>query len=192
MLIMNKDKEELIKKVQDVFDKRVAEINARREYRMRNYYECVDDYSFGGICDKADNELEDIYRIERDILIEQINNDGHYYHKSSFYRLRNTNNGNVANGAFCGQYGLFFAIDGKYISLPKKVATLAKKGYILECIERTYKCVFKKISDKGNVINAQMECVDEKCTIVTQETMPEYVGRLPYYDWQYEEFFNNK
>jgi hypothetical protein len=172
------------------YEKVVASIEKRREYRMKNYLDCIDDYSWGGLCDQADNLLEDRYRTARDIRIEQVQNDGYYYRTSTFYRLRD-DNGNVADGATYGQYGEYFRINGKFVGVPKKVSTLTKKGYALEKVTRTYKCTFKDISKHGNILNKSMECVEETITEVTQDNMPECIGELNYIDFQYNEYFNH-
>lgn len=180
------NKEERIAAINARYDEAVAEINKRREYRMNNYYNCVDDYSWGGICDKADNELQDRLRTERDIEIEQVKNDGYYLRHSEFYRLVD-DNGNEALGTSYGRYGHYFAIGGKFVSVPKRVATLEKKGYRLERVTRQYRCVFKKFSNKGNVVNKEMSIVSE--TIEKVETMPEHIGSLSFLDWHYENDF---
>ncbi len=177
-----------IRSINESFESKVRSIDERRQYRMENYYNCVDDYSFGGICDKADNELEDRCRVERGILIEQVQNGGYYVRTSSFYRLRD-NEGHTADGASNGQYGSYFDINGKRVGVPKKVATLEKKGYTLELVTRKYKCVFKGFSSHGNVLNKEMKCIEESVTHVTQETMPEYIGRMSYIDYQYSAYF---
>jgi hypothetical protein len=172
------------------YERVLAAINERREYRMKNYYDCIDDYSWGGMCDKADDLLQERCRAERDILIEQAQNDGCYYRTSMFYRLKD-DNGNVADGATYGQYGEYFRINGKFVGVPKKVSTLTRKGYTLELVTRKYKCTFKSISKHGNIINKSMECVDENIVEVTQDNMPECIGELNYIDYQYNEYFNN-
>ena len=177
-----------IRGINESFDSKMKSINERREYRMENYYNCVDDYSFGGLYDKADNELEDKYRIERDILIEQVENGGYYERTSSFYRLRDSE-GNTADGASDGQYGSYFYINEKFVGVPKKVATLEKKGYTLELVTRKYKCIFKGFSKHGHIMNKDMELVEEIVAQVTQETMPEYIGRMSYIDYQYQTYF---
>lgn len=189
MKTLTSEQQKQIQNINATFESRRAAIDERRNYRMENYYNCVDDYSFGGICDQADNQQEDRYRTERDILIEQVENNGYYYRDSSFYRLRD-DNGNVANGANDGQYGPYFAINGKFIGVPKKVSTLIKKGYTLELVTRKYKCIYKGFSSKGNLMNRSMECVEETISEVTQESMPDYIGSLRYIDFQFEEYFS--
>lgn len=182
-------KEKQIQAIKDAFEKAMAEINERREYRMRNYYDCIDDYSFGGICDKADNELEDMLRVQRDIKIEQVENNGSYFRTSMFYRLRD-NEGNVALGAKSGKWGEFFVINDKCVSVPKRLATLTRKGYRLEQVIRTYMCAFKNIMN-GHIVNKSMALIEEKVVDVTQDSMPDYIGGLPYIDWQYESYFKD-
>jgi len=182
-------KEKQIQAIKDAFERAMAEINERREYRMRNYYDCIDDYSFGGICDKADNELEDMLRMQRDIKIEQVENDGFYFRTSMFYRLCD-NDGNAALGTKHGQWGEFFVINDKCVSVPKRLATLTKKGYKLEQVIRTYKCELKSIRN-GHAINKSMTVIEEKVIDITQDSMPDYIGGLPYIDWQYESYFKN-
>lgn len=181
-----KTKEEQIKAVNESFEKCLKEIQERLEYRMKNYYDCVDDYSYGGICDKADDELEDKLRIKRDIIIEQIENDGKVVRKSSFYRL--VSKTDMCDGARSGRYGEYFTIDGKFVGVPKKLDTLIKKGYKLYKVSRTYECTLKEVSEHG-VKWRTMELVDE--VIKEEKTMPQYVGVFPYIDYQYDAYFNN-
>lgn len=177
------EKELKIQEINHTFEQRQKEINERREYRMKNYYDCIDDYSWGGICDQADNELEDKYRMERDILIEQVNGNGKVKRTSSFYRL--VSNSDFCDGASEGQYGQYFKIDGCFIGVPKKLATLKKKGFSLIFIERTYECSFKTINKYG-VVWKDIVLLNEKKTEVQDNTMPEWIGRKPYIDYQFD------
>lgn len=172
-----------INEINAVFENAVKAINERREYRMENYYNCVDDYSWGGLCDKADNELEDRLRIARDKQIEEVINGGYHVETVTMYRLKD-GNGNSTIGAKYGQWGEFFTINGKFVGVPKRVATLEKKGYILEKITRTFHCVFKGWSDKGYELYKSIDLVDECVERVT--TMPNYIGRQPWIDYLFE------
>lgn len=176
-----------IQSILDSFENGMKAIRERREYRMKNYYDCVDDYSFGGICDQADNQLQNELEITRNIRIQEVLNGGFYIRKSEFYRLSDEN-GNSTTGTHSGRYGDFFVINDKCVSVPKKVATLEKKGYTLEKIERTYKCTYKGFSNKGNVMCQTMEIASETITKVTE--MPDYIGNLSYIDWQYDAYFS--
>lgn len=181
-------KEEKIKAIKMAFEKSLCEINKRREYRMKNYYDCIDDYSWGGLCDKADDELEDNLRIKRDIMIEQVENDGKIVRNSSFYRLV-SNSGDVCDGARGGRYGEYFSIDDKFVGVPKKLCTLTKKGYRLYRVSRMYECTLKDVVHYG-VRWRSMKLVNE--TIVEENAVPEYIGELPYIDYQFDTYFNNQ
>lgn len=178
-------KQEQIQVIKEQFDKAVEAINERREYRMKNYYDCIDDYSWGGPCDKADDIEEDRLRLKRDILIEQVNGDGAYIRTSSFYRIKDEE-GNTATARY-GKYGAYFPINDKFVGVPKNIKTLERKGYILEMVQRTYKCVFGHISKNGHLINKSMEMVSEK--VVKVETMPDYISEKPFIDYQYDNNF---
>ena len=180
-------KEEQVERINNLFSAKIEEIQKRRNYRMENYYNCVDDYSFGGLCDKADNELENRLRLERDIMIEQVMNGGKVIRESSFYRL--ISDTDKCDGAQCGRYGEFFTIDGKFIGVPKKMSTLTKKGYKLFHIARTYECTLKEVNEYG----AQWQSMKIANEIITEvQYAPEFIGRLSYIDYQYETYFNQK
>lgn len=182
-----KTKEEKINEIKESFERNMEEIRKRREYRMKNYYDCVDDYSFGGICDKADDELANKLYIKRDVMIEQVENDGKVIRNSSFFRLA-SNDGAFCDGARWGQYGAYFEISGKFVGVPKKLNTLTKKGYKLYKVSRTYECTFKDVGSHG-IRWSTMKLVNE---IVNEENnMPEYIGELPYIDYQFNVYFNN-
>ncbi len=182
-----KTKEERINEINESFERSMNEIRKRREYRMKNYYDCVDDYSFGGLCDKADDELQNKLCIERDIMIEQVKNDGKVLRNSSFYRLV-SNTGDTCDGARFGRYGWYFIIDEKFIGVPKKLSTLAKKGYKLCKVSRTYECTLKEVGSYGTRWRT-MKLVNE--TIEEENAIPECVGELPYIDYQYDMYFND-
>lgn len=183
-----KTKEERIKEIKEAYQKKFADIDERRQYRMKNYYDGVDDYSFGGLCDKADNELEDKLRTERDILIEQVENDDKVIRTSFFHRLV-SNTGEVCDGARYGQYGAYFTIDGRFVGVPKKLCTLTKKGYKLYKVKRTYECTLKEVCKYGARWR-RMKLVNE--TMTEENEIPDSVGELHYIDYQYNEYFNHK
>lgn len=177
---------ERINTIKANFEKSVASINERRAYRMQNYYDCVDDYSWGGLCDKADDEQENRLCIMRDILIEEAINGGYHVETLTYYQLKD-NEGNLCVGARNGQWGQYFVINEKYVGVPKRVATLEKKGYILEKVTRTFHCVFKRFSNKENyILYKSIDLVDEKVERVTQDTMPTYIGEEPWVNYLYE------
>ena len=108
----------------------IANLNKQEDQRMENYYNCVDDYSWGGLCTQANIQAR--HRAERDLneRIEEI--------------VRDIASGEVAAcGTREGQYGRYFhtyeAFGDKFISCAKKVSTYEKKGfrpYIQEVTEK--------------------------------------------------------
>ena len=179
-----------IEKINQAFQKTCEAIDERRAYRMKNYYDCIDDYSWGGPCDKADNDAENRARITRDIRIQEVIGNGRHTLHSTFYQLVDEK-GNKARGANYGRYGFYFAFADKCVGVPKRVQTLTKKGYRLELVERTFSCVFKGFSRNGYLLYSDMQLLDEKTTVVENE-MPEYIAEFPFADVQYEENFANK
>lgn len=188
--IMTTEQKKQIADINAWFDGCKAVVDERRNYRMENYYNCIDDYSWGGLCDKADNEYMDRLRVERDIKIEQVKNGGCYYRTSDIYRLVD-GDGNQSDGCGCGEYGYYWRMNGRFVGLPKRIATLAKKGFRLERVEREFRCVIKCVTDKGNIRNQSVELMSETITEVTQDTMPSHLCE-DFLNWEYENFFINK
>lgn len=57
---LTKEQQDKINAINKWFDNAVAELDRGRQARMENYYNCLDDYSWVGICDKAANQQEDL------------------------------------------------------------------------------------------------------------------------------------
>jgi hypothetical protein len=137
------------------------------DYRWKNYYDCVDDYSVCGIMDKAEHAMETRLLRENAILIEQLLRGGYFIHKTTCLQLREIETGSVFAGANLGRYGYYFTTkEGKFVSLSKKISTFNKKGYQPEVRTRLYKCVFSHISDKGNTVCKNIELIDENIEVI--------------------------
>jgi hypothetical protein len=153
---INKSYEEMKKRHQEAND-----------YRWKNYYDCVDDYSVCGIMDKAEHAMETRLLRENAILIEQLLRGGYFIHKTTCLQLREIETGSVFAGANLGRYGYYFTTkEGKFVSLSKKISTFNKKGYQPEVRTRLYKCVFSHISDKGNTVCKNIELIDENIEVI--------------------------
>lgn len=187
---LTKEQQDKINAINKWFDNAVAELDRGRKARMENYYNCIDDYSWGGICDKAANQQEDMWREQKRLQIEEVMNGGYFVVETETYRIVDAE-GNCSTRCGCGEYGYFFSINGKFVGLPKRLATLTKKGYTLEKVERTYHCTFKDITFEGRVHCKSMELVSEVVTPITQETMPTWLPSYDYYDYQYDSYFFN-
>ena len=148
-----------INKSYEDMKKRHQEAN---DYRWKNYYDCIDDYSVCGIMDKAEQTMEERLLRENAILIEQLLRGGYFVHKTSCLQLREIETGNTYPGVNSGKFGYYFTVGkGKFVSLSKKISTFIKKGYKPEIRTRRYKCVFSHISDKGNTVCKKIELLDE-------------------------------
>lgn len=183
------NKEERIKQINDAYEATMREINERRDYRMRNYLDCVDDYSWGGRCDTADSRLENRAKIQRDCLLEQVENDGYFVRMASEYILLNQDGKVVSENLFWGQYGLCFRTnDNNYVGVPKRMATLTKKGYMVVRVDRTFKCVFGGWTDNGNMRYENIELISE------ERVMDELPTSVPdnYLIWSWRVLLNNK
>lgn len=152
---------------------KIAQIKASRDaatkchrdamaQRMENYYNCLDDYSFGGICDKASSEA--ISREERRaaMLIEQVENDGFIEQETESLCLFDLDGAFITDNVISTKYGLAFLFDGTFVSVAKRQATYNKKGFEAKTRLRKYKAVFTgKFSQKGNPIFSEVELVSE-------------------------------
>lgn len=182
------NKKEQIKQINDAYKAQIAEINARRDYRMQNYLDCIDDYSVGGVCDVVDSRAAHRAEVTRDILVEQVKNGGYFMRESSEFVLLDQENNVASNNLFRGQYGLcFLTNDNRYVGVPKRSATLEKKGYKIARVDRTFKCVYGGWSDKGNLLYKSIELVSEK---MVECEMPSVVPDN-YLVWSWRKQLNN-
>lgn len=118
--------------VKDAHDKTIKQLQEDEDRRAEHYYDCLDEYSYGGPCSvanglamrRADKVLED--------RIEEIVRGGFLIRERRVNILRDIESGNiVATGTHEGTYGRYFRTeDGKFVGCAKKVDTYSKKGYI--------------------------------------------------------------
>ena len=99
--------------------------------RIQRYYDCQDDYSWGGICTKVNMmERDRAWRLLQE-RIEEIVRGGFIIRSRRVNILRDLSTGDlVATGTHEGQYGRYFRTDdGRFVSCTKKVSTYQKKGF---------------------------------------------------------------
>lgn len=163
---LTEEQERRIREIESRYKMQLAAINERRDYRMRNYYDCADDYSYGGLCDKVDDDMERRIETERDIRIEQIK-EGVIRRDVSHWELCDLGGNIVSGHPFTGRFGNCFLVDGKYVSIPKKMSTLERKGY--KMVKRTvsFELEFGGFLSNGFVkwssIRRGCETVEESC-----------------------------
>lgn len=123
---------ERIHGVVDSCDQKLKKIQEDEEYMMRNYYDCIDDYSWGGLGSKVNARAERIAKEVKEVLIEEIVRGGYIIRERRVNALLDKETGEkVAEGTHQGKYGRFFVTkDEKFVSCAKQVKTYEKKGYI--------------------------------------------------------------
>lgn len=136
----------------------LAEIKERRQWRMDAYYNCQDDYAFGGEGDRRDNERERMARIKADLLVEMLEN-GFITKQLSVSVLKNSQGEIVADRLVKTKFGqAWITVDNKFVSIPSKIATLNKKGYYPVTLVYEYKARFHgNISKRGEFIYEDIE-----------------------------------
>lgn len=156
-----KTTEERIRMVDAWYKGEMESIYKSRGQRAENYYNCIDDYSYGGLCDMADREVSRELSIEKDLKIEEIKNGGYHVENTYNHILKNLDGEIVSTTLVNTRYGKAFRIgDNKWVSVPVKHSTLIKKGYKLYEVESVYHLKFGGFSKKGNVIYDKINRVD--------------------------------
>lgn len=168
------------------YDKTMAEIEKRHEQRAENYYNCMDDYSFGSSYHaSADSSREIQARMLRDYSLEMLEN-GYCTIKSECSVLFDRDGKLCAEGTFYGKFGACFRLfDGGFVSVPKKIETIKSKGYVMYMREKVYKANFTgKFSQKGNAIFDQITLVNETLTESIESCPTDFI------DWLYNQQIN--
>jgi hypothetical protein len=111
------------------------------DYRMQNYFNCVDDYSWGGICDKAAAEHRSTLQHAQSELKEQAENGKPFVREFTVEVLADYHTGEIVSERLVkGRYGYCWIIkDGeqaKFVGTAKKQATYHNKGY--KVMQRAY------------------------------------------------------
>jgi hypothetical protein len=162
--------EEQIKSLFASFDGADERQRKNEEYRMENYFNCVDDYSWGGLCDKAQNEARGYRNSARYQLQEQLEN-GVFIREFEVNVLTDLDGNVVSDRLVNGKFGDCFMIkngenDVKFVGIAKKQSTYEKKGYKVMTkvykVEYFYTCKF--VDFKGLIIKSRLlgeELVDK-------------------------------
>jgi hypothetical protein len=159
------------------------EENTRR--RMENYFNCVDDYSWGGLCDQASADERRREENLVNLLANQVDNNGVAIKEFVRFGIKNGKGEVVDFEAKDGKYGKFFVDGDTFVGVAKKLSTYQKKGYELVKIKFTVKSVVEnKISKKGNPIQEVVECTAEVLPIEGNSIKDEVVySGIPYPLW---------
>lgn len=131
----------LSEQIQAQIDAVKIEHNKNSDYRMQNYYNCVDDYSWGGICDQSQDQQ--MMRLEGMLynILEQEENGGFCKEIAYSYELQDMDGNVLSTKLINGKFGLCFIIQHSehnmsFVGATKNQSTFAKKGF--KVITKTY------------------------------------------------------
>lgn len=166
---------------QESHDNTIKRLREDEDKRMENYYNCVDDYSWGGLCSKANAIAQDRAHQALQDRIEEIVRGGFLIRSRRVNILRSLATGEVvATGIHDGTYGPYFRTDdGKFVNLAVRVATYEKKGYkpIIQTITE------KVVRDGTWYKSGDLRYKFVEVVSVTEEVATERVwDRIPYGD----------
>jgi len=135
------------------YEEENAQMRKNSEYRMQNYFNCIDDYSWGGLCDQAaDRAYAKRFRLFNWLSTQM--RDGAYVEDVERSVLVDMNGNIVSDKIVNGKFGQCWIIkDGdnvSFVGVAKKQSTYNKKGYkvmtLINTIEYYYLTNGKVIS----------------------------------------------
>ena len=155
------------------YEATIATLREQEEARARHYYDCLDEYSYGGPCTIA-NERAQRNAYERlQESIEAIVRGGYIIRTSKVSVLQDIATGEtIARGTHKGRYGRYFcahtAEGTRFISCAKTQATYEKKG-VRACVETTTsKYTLEGINYSGGHCKRLLEKIDVTLTPSTE------------------------
>lgn len=166
----------------EAVERAIASLNASiensragMEYRMQNYYNCVDDYSYGGPCDQAASSNISHCSRTIEILQEQLKR-GTFTREPFRRQVLCTLSGEIVsekiiNTRFgsCWVYGGFD--NGTFVSLAKKASTYAMKGYKVMTIVETVDWFWLTSSTKNGATRVESVLVEKHMEEATVDEM---------------------
>jgi hypothetical protein len=135
------------------YEQQNKDMRENSNYRMENYFNCVDDYSWGGICDKAANiAYGKRFRIYNNLVTQM--RDGAFIEDIELSVLVDFNGNIVSDKIVNGKFGQCWIIENgdsvNFVGVAKKQSTYNKKGYkvmtLINTIEYYYLTNGKVIS----------------------------------------------
>jgi hypothetical protein len=117
----------------DYCKKEEEEANKNTEQRMENYFNCLDDYSWGGLCDQASSQIISLRRYLANNLATQLE-EGAFKETFKLSILQDLEGNTVSTKIVKGKFGPCWIIkvseyNANFVSVAKKADTYAKKGY---------------------------------------------------------------
>jgi hypothetical protein len=138
---LTQEQKQRIARIDEAYEAEIASLQQDEDGRMERYYNCEDDYSWGGLCSKANDIAMDRAKAARDRAIEVTINGGWYIEHKAFNILKDIKSGETLNARIVsGRFGRCWMIgDGTFVSIPRKQDTLIKKGYCMYAVKQTIK-----------------------------------------------------
>lgn len=144
------------------------------DYRAQNYYNCVDDYSSGGICDKAAYETISSCRGAIELLKKQAERGKPFVDEFTVDVLTDMHGNVVSERIVNGKFGACWIIGSgdsvSFISTAKKMTTYNKKGY--KVMQRVFTLEYyytNRLNKNGDLIS-RGRVLDQKVTEWPQGT----------------------
>ena len=127
------------------------------EQRMMNYYNCLDDYSWGGLCDQASAQASNLRNYLANNLRIQLK-EGAFKETFKLSILQDLEGNTISSKIVNGKFGKCWIIkksefDAAFVSVAKKPETYAKKGYKVVTREVTVEYYYTtRLSRNGKII----------------------------------------
>lgn len=128
---------EEINEMEHAYNRSIAYLDEQENYRMQNYYDCIDDYSWGGLCSKANSMARDRENHILKVRVESLLRGGYIVRTRKVNILRDKETGELAAvGTHKGRFGRYFRINDafkertQYVPCAIRVSTYEKKGFV--------------------------------------------------------------
>lgn len=146
------------------------------ECRMMNYYNCVDDYSYGGICDQATSRLINDNRQLRSRIKDQLESKNTLITEETIDRLIDIKTGDVVSDRIVnGKFGLCWIIgDGdsvQFVGVAKRQKTYESKGFSVSRVTYTMESYINAFGGiVARVIRTDIEPYDFSSSLITYKS----------------------
>lgn len=127
------------------------------EQRMENYYNCIDDYSWGGLCDQAAAQSRGLRNYLANNLAIQLE-EGAFKETFKLSILQDLEGNTISTRIVNGKFGPCWIIKNSeysatFVGVAKKAATYAKKGYKVVTREVTVEYYYTAgLSRNGKIV----------------------------------------
>jgi len=132
-------------------------------YRMKNYYDCIDDYSSGGICDKAANELIGRCNVAIEVLNKMLTGSRTFTETVRREVLCDLDGNILSDRIVNTRYGRAWMITTynnerpTWVNVAKRQSTYEKKGYMVMTVESKIEYYYvPRMTHRGLIIQSRI------------------------------------